>query len=792
MSQQFHIRRSRSCSMPFATLFAAVSMGATGVMASPGAAQEHTVIEPVAHDDSVVVVSRETATRDGWAQVVSALRCFHRDRGVRTLVFDSSPLELLDQLRELHPRYLVLVARPEELGRPVLLDLHRVVRGLDEDPWPDLEWGVVTGRDWSDAMRQVTTRSPLSIRRAAGVASMPVDAFDEVWCWDESVPGRSLRTSPDGVLEETVTEAADMMPGIVESLNEYQPDLFFSSGRATQDDWRIGYLFNGGAFKVRDGILTGVDLGHRDHPVHSTNPKVWLAAGNCLVGDIADRDSMALAILGSAGATQFLGYTGRTWHGRAGWGASEWYLSNPQRPTLPEAVFFNQVQLTDELAGLGGDLADLDLGTFGPREDPRFREELAAHLRGRLDEEAFERAVGHLWDRDALVLYGDPTWEARRAGPDRPWSFELHPLPGDRWRLTLTVDSDVDTPVPPVLRLPFRMELDPEAPSVPEVLVADDFVMFRSLRSLQAGDSHSVVIHGTPARFGTRVVRPVDGERAERQLRRLPRRYREVVRGQLDRAGARAGELVCAIERLDGELELTSIAFLLAGMPESDLRDLDCGFLVEEVRTASRIRELSRFGRALPLEVHLNEVLPYAFVGERRESWRGPLHERFWPLVRDASSQEQAVRILNRELWRSYGIVYHPSKRPRTDQSPSETVDCGVASCTGLSIILASTLRSVGIPARLAGVPMWHDGSGNHTWVEVWDDGRWHHVEAFGGDGYDDAWWRQRASLAREDDPDRAVWATSWRPTGRNMPLAWDPGDTSVSGINVTRRYLAP
>ena len=191
------------------------------------------------------------------------------------------------------------------------------------------------------------------------------------------------------------------------------------------------------------------------------------------------------------------------------------------------------------------------------------------------------------------------------------------------------------------------------------------------------------------------------------------------------------------------------------------------------------------------MSIYLNEVLPYAFVGERRESWRVALNTRFAQLVADAPDQAEAVRRLNQELWRSYGIVYHPDKRPKTDQSPSETIDCGVASCTGLSIILASSLRSVGIPARLAGVPMWHDDSGNHTWVEVWDDGQWHYVEAFGGPGYDEAWWVERAQKARESDPMYAVWATSWKPTGTNFPLEWDPEDHTIPAVNVTARYLA-
>ena len=36
-----------------------------------------------------------------------------------------------------------------------------------------------------------------------------------------------------------------------------------------------------------------------------------------------------------------------------------------------------------------------------------------------------------------------------------------------------------------------------------------------------------------------------------------------------------------------------------------------------------------------------------------------------------------------------------------------------------MSIFLISALRSVGIPARMAGTPDWILGGGNHDWVEV-------------------------------------------------------------------------
>ena len=67
-------------------------------------------------------------------------------------------------------------------------------------------------------------------------------------------------------------------------------------------------------------------------------------------------------------------------------------------------------------------------------------------------------------------------------------------------------------------------------------------------------------------------------------------------------------------------------------------------------------------------------------------------------------------------------------------------------------------MRSVGIPARVAGVPHWvkdktqcPDGDaspacGNHDWVEAWADGAWHVVDPLGSLSLDQGWFLPAAS----------------------------------------------
>ena len=164
---------------------------------------------------------------------------------------------------------------------------------------------------------------------------------------------------------------------------------------------------------------------------------------------------------------------------------------------------------------------------------------------------------------------------------------------------------------------------------------------------------------------------------------------------------------------------------------------------------------------------------------------------RVVPIVMGCTSMEEAAMRINDELFDVVGVHYNTGRK-RPNAAPSESIAQGRATCTGLTILMVDACRAAGIPARAAGVSRWHDDRGNHTWVEVWDDGRWHSVEAFGGPGYGEAWWIDRATRADASDPQYAVWATSWKPTGSNFPLEWDPADHTIPAVNVTERYLAP
>ncbi len=262
-----------------------------------------------------------------------------------------------------------------------------------------------------------------------------------------------------------------------------------------------------------------------------------------------------------------------------------------------------------------------------------------------------------------------------------------------------------------------------------------------------------------------------------------------LVQQALHRAGENQTQLRRALDSSPIE-QREGMEFLIANMPERDLRTLTSEFLLEEVRLAYLAWDKSPWRNDIPKEVFFNNVLPYANINERRDSWRKDFSERFAPLIAGAKTPALAAARLNQKLFPLLNVKYS-TKRPKADQSPYESIHSGTASCTGLSVLLIDACRALGIPARFVGTPLWSDKSGNHSWVEVWDDG-WHFTGAAepNGDDLDKAWFLDRASTAKRDDAMNAIYAVSFQRTPVHFPLVWDRSIDYISAVNVTDRYV--
>jgi poly(3-hydroxybutyrate) depolymerase len=231
------------------------------------------------------------------------------------------------------------------------------------------------------------------------------------------------------------------------------------------------------------------------------------------------------------------------------------------------------------------------------------------------------------------------------------------------------------------------------------------------------------------------------------------------------------------------------MAFLIANMPTSDLHSLKAQFLLTNVEQGYKARAAVPWGENIPEEIFLNHVLPYANVGEKRDEWRKEFYDLCLPLVKDCKTPSEAAQKLNREVFKKLKVGYS-TQRKAPNQSPKESIAQGKASCTGLSILLSDACRSVCVPARLVGTPLWTDKRGNHTWVEIWDKD-WHFTGACEADprGLDRGWFVHDAAQAKKDSVEHAIYAASFQKTKLSFPLVWARQNKDVSAENVTDRY---
>ena len=268
----------------------------------------------------------------------------------------------------------------------------------------------------------------------------------------------------------------------------------------------------------------------------------------------------------------------------------------------------------------------------------------------------------------------------------------------------------------------------------------------------------------------------------------VPEKYHAL----LDEAMAKAGENVTELEQALKETpadQKEGMAFLIAYMPERDAKDLKAAFLLENVALAYQAKAEFPWVKEIPEDVFLNDVLPYVSLNEKRENWRSDFYKRFSKYVANCKTLEEAIQAVNKNIRDEVQVDYN-TKRKKPDQAPFESISQHMASCSGLSILLTDAFRAVGIPSRVAGTPNWHDGRGNHNWTEVWLNGEWHFTEYYIPERLDYTWFLADAGKAKKDDLKKAIYASSFKPTGTYFPLVWDRNIRYVHAENVTDRYV--
>ncbi len=261
----------------------------------------------------------------------------------------------------------------------------------------------------------------------------------------------------------------------------------------------------------------------------------------------------------------------------------------------------------------------------------------------------------------------------------------------------------------------------------------------------------------------------------------LPPGYRGGVLGALQAMGSRSGPFIELIQAA-GPDERRCLAFLLANMPDADVRGLDAAYIAENVRMALLSRRTVALAAGVPDDIFLDFVLPYAAAGEARDRWRADFYERFREIAASSPSVEEAVLRLSRESVLQFRLIYADKHIRKPLIGPLRIIERGLVSCGEASLIVVDACRAVGIPARLAVLPRYRGKPGGHIWVEIWEGGRWRHLVAYDPSLVDKGWIDTLLASMFPLGGRGLIFAPSFRRTGLRILKNWDCVFIDISG----------
>lgn len=196
------------------------------------------------------------------------------------------------------------------------------------------------------------------------------------------------------------------------------------------------------------------------------------------------------------------------------------------------------------------------------------------------------------------------------------------------------------------------------------------------------------------------------------------------------------------------------------------------------------------WSNAAPEPIRTAAVLPDQVIDEEPCDWRPILNLIFPPMVKECRTAREAALHIASNIGAVTG-AYYSKERRKHNMNALEALAEKKISCTGQSILLVCALRSVDIPARVAGVHTWNHIEGNHTWAEAWIDGEWHMIE-FNERDFDTPWVMEYVGMLNPLNPFQRVRAIM--PGGA---VSWWPADfaeqkklANFEAEDVTEHYL--
>ena len=279
-----------------------------------------------------------------WREVVDSMVAESPSDSKAVSVPTVDSRETLEAIREMKPRYVAFVVRPDELNANVVRRLKRIICSVDSDPFEDAIWGIVTGPTPQDAKRVATSFEPRNISSVLATTGLGKDVVSGpiTVLSDANPPGEWWAKDSSGKVEKHTT-AGDTSHIFAEAWKTLDPEFLLTSSHASERNLEmpfsrgniVAYKGKFGAVKnlkmidysTGQAVERKVDGAKVDMLAAPKREKVWLAAGNCLIANHKKGDDMIMSALGFGKVNQFVGYIKTTWYGEIGWNTWRYFGS---------------------------------------------------------------------------------------------------------------------------------------------------------------------------------------------------------------------------------------------------------------------------------------------------------------------------------------------------------------------------------------------------------------------------------------------------------------------------------
>ena len=423
-----------------------------------------------------IAVSQDTYSDPEWKEVVDALKLKH---SAEVFIYSEDIDETKNEVSRFAPYYMAFVTQRREPDFFFVKNVWEYTRSLDDDPYGDVIWGIITGINAEDALRIVNGPKGFDVKTVlGGTKSCDLQHFPEGIATSELTYGLYYTKDLNEVNAVKHTDGpTDRTEWLVDLINTNEIDIFMTSGHGESYQWQLHYPMPGeeGYFRSDgEGGAVGISHDRTTFEINSINPKIFFGLGNCYIGKISGLRSMALGWMHSAGAYFFTGYVIPEGPDSHQHGGTKAFFVRQAHYTWPQAFF------------LANQALYFDIVNNTPKANPP--------------------------DLNGSVLYGDPAMEARvpETGAYEPLLYTEEVIVDKGiFRKTVTVRMTMNIEgCPgytgkwgnrhPIILLPFKAKnVKIKSHNCYDVVVTDNFVLLYVWNidedPLSAGESREVI-----------------------------------------------------------------------------------------------------------------------------------------------------------------------------------------------------------------------------------------------------------------------------------------------------------